>query len=209
MQSCLKRLIDVFVALAGLIVLSPILLVTAVIVRWKLGGPVIFKQQRPGLGGEGFLIYKFRTMTDARDENGALLQDSERLPAFGKVLRSSSLDELPELICVLKGDMSIIGPRPLMMKYLPRYTPQQMRRHEVKPGITGWAQVNGRNAISWEEKFELDVWYVDNWNLWIDFKILLKSISLVFQREGITQEGHVSAEEFMGTDARKDVGSED
>ena len=204
MKYFFKRAFDVISVLIGLILLSPLLLVVAVIVRIKLGSPVIFKQQRPGLHGNPFFMYKFRTMTDARDTDGNLMPDEERLPAFGKFLRSTSLDELPELFCVLKGDMSLIGPRPLMMKYLPRYTPQQARRHEVKPGITGWAQVNGRNAISWEEKFQLDVWYVDNWNMWIDFKILLKTFTSVFQREGITQYGHVTAEEFMGTEQKID-----
>ncbi len=202
MKHFFKRAFDIISVLIGLILLSPLLLVIAVIVRIKLGSPVIFKQQRPGLHGNAFCMYKFRTMTDARDTDGNLMPDEKRLPAFGKFLRSTSLDELPELFCVLKGDMSLIGPRPLMMKYLPRYTPEQARRHEVKPGITGWAQVNGRNAISWEEKFQLDVWYVDNWNLWIDFKILLKTFTSVFQREGITQHGHVTAEEFMGTEKK-------
>ena len=200
MKCFIKRVFDIISALIGLILLSPVLLIIAVIVRLKLGSPVIFEQQRPGLNGEPFFMYKFRTMTDARDSDGNLLPDEKRLPPFGKFLRSTSLDELPELICVLKGDMSLVGPRPLMMKYLPRYTPQQARRHEAKPGITGWAQVNGRNAISWEERFDLDVWYVDNWNLWIDMKILFKTVMSVFQREGISQQGHVTMTEFMGTE---------
>ena len=169
-------------------------------VRFKLGSPVLFKQDRPGLNGEPFYMYKFRTMTDQRDEQGNLLPDEQRLLKFGQLLRSTSLDELPELLCVLKGDMSLVGPRPLMMKYLSRYTPEQARRHEMKPGITGWAQINGRNAISWEDRFKLDVWYVDNWNVWLDIKILFKTVMLVFQREGITQEGHVTMTEFMGTE---------
>ena len=206
MKHFFKRAFDIISVLIGLILLSPLLLVVAAIVRIKLGSPMIFKQQRPGLHGNAFCMYKFRTMTDARDTDGNLMHDEERLPAFGKFLRSTSLDELPELFCVLKGDMSLIGPRPLMMKYLPRYTPEQARRHEVKPGITGWAQVNGRNVISWEEKFQLDVWYVDNWDLWIDFKILLKTFTSVFQREGITQRGHVTAEEFMGTEQKEPFG---
>ncbi len=203
MQLTLKRIFDIFAALIGLILLSPILLITAVIVRIKLGSPVIFKQQRPGLNGKSFYMYKFRTMTDQRDAEGNLLPDDRRLPTFGKMLRSTSLDELPELICVLTGDMSIVGPRPLMMKYLPRYTPEQARRHEVKPGITGWAQINGRNAISWEEKFKLDVWYVDNWNLWIDVKIIFKTFTAVFGRRGINQQGQATAEEFMGTEGNQ------
>jgi sugar transferase EpsL len=208
MKHFFKRAFDVISVSIGLILLSPLLLVVAVIVRIKLGSPVIFKQQRPGLDGNPFFMYKFRTMTDARDTDGNLMHDEERLPAFGKFLRSTSLDELPELFCVLKGDMSLIGPRPLMMKYLPRYTPQQARRHEVKPGITGWAQVNGRNAISWEEKFDLDIWYVDNWNLWIDFKILFKTVAMVFKRHGITEEGSATIEQFMGTEQKIDSNEE-
>ena len=199
-QLFLKRLIDVTGALIGLIVLSPILLFVAVVIRFKLGSPVLFRHKRPGLHGKPFELIKFRTMTDELDENGKLLPDSERLPAFGRFLRSTSMDELPELLSVLKGDMSLVGPRPLMMKYLPRYTAEQARRHEVKPGLTGWAQVNGRNAASWERKFELDVWYVDNWNLWLDFKIILMTLIAVIKREGITQPGQATASEFMGTE---------
>ncbi len=198
-QSFLKRVIDVTGALVGLIVLSPVLLIVAVVVYFKMGSPVLFRHQRPGLHGEPFELIKFRTMTDEQDENGKLLPDSERLPAFGRFLRSTSMDELPELLCVLKGDMSLVGPRPLMMKYLPRYTPEQARRHEVQPGITGWAQVNGRNAGSWERKFELDVWYVDHWNLWLDVKILMRTLVAVLAREGINQPGEATASEFMGT----------
>lgn len=193
---------DIIASFAALLLLFPVLVCTAIIVRFKLGSPVLFKQQRPGLNGKPFYMYKFRTMTDQRDEQGRLLPDEQRLPKFGQLLRSTSLDELPELLCVLKGDMSLVGPRPLMMKYLPRYTSQQARRHEMKPGITGWAQINGRNAISWEDRFELDVWYVDNWNIWIDIKILFKTVMSVFQREGITQEGHVTMTEFMGTEQK-------
>jgi lipopolysaccharide/colanic/teichoic acid biosynthesis glycosyltransferase len=173
--------------------------VLAVLVRLKLGFPILFRQQRPGLGGKAFVIYKFRTMTDQRDASGNLLPDEQRLPAFGRFLRSTSFDELPELLNVLKGDMSIVGPRPLMMKYLSRYATEQVRRHEVKPGITGWAQINGRNAISWEDKFKLDVWYVDNWTLWLDVKIILKSIWMVVTKQGITQQGRATMDEFMGT----------
>jgi lipopolysaccharide/colanic/teichoic acid biosynthesis glycosyltransferase len=195
----IKRLFDVISSVAGLIVISPLLVVLAVLVRLKLGSPILFCQQRPGFGGKAFVIYKFRTMTDQRDASGNLLPDSQRLPAFGRFLRSTSFDELPELFNVLKGDMSIVGPRPLMMKYLERYSPQQARRHEVKPGITGWAQINGRNAISWEDRFKLDVWYVDNWTLWLDMQIILKSIWMVVAREGITQQGRATMDEFMGT----------
>jgi sugar transferase EpsL len=199
MRHFVKRLFDIIISAAGLIVISPLLVVLAVLVRLKLGSPILFSQQRPGLGGKGFVIYKFRTMTDQHDASGNLLPDEQRLPAFGRFLRSTSFDELPELLNVLKGDMSIVGPRPLMMKYLERYSPEQARRHEVKPGITGWAQINGRNTISWEDKFKLDVWYVDNWTFWLDMKILLKSIWMVITREGITQQGRVTMDEFMGT----------
>jgi sugar transferase EpsL len=199
MKHFFKRVFDVISVLIGLILLSPLLLVVAVMVRLKLGSPVLYRQQRPGLHGKPFELIKFRTMTDERDENGKLLPDSERLPAFGRFLRTMSMDELPELLCILKGDMSLVGPRPLMMKYLSRYTIEQARRHEVKPGITGWAQVNGRNAISWEEKFELDVWYVDHWNLWLDLKILIKTLIAVLSRKGINQPGEATASEFMGT----------
>jgi len=199
MKHFFKRVFDVISALIGLILLSPLLLIVAVMVRFKLGSPVFFRHQRPGLHGRPFELIKFRTMTDRRDENGKLLPDDQRLPAFGRFLRSTSMDELPELLCVLKGDMSLVGPRPLMMKYLPRYTPEQARRHEVKPGITGWAQVNGRNASSWEKKFELDVWYVDHCNLWLDLKILVKTPISILKREGITELGEATASEFMGT----------
>jgi sugar transferase EpsL len=199
MKHFFKRVFDVISVLIGLILLSPLLLVVAVMVRLKLGSPVLYRQQRPGLHGKPFELIKFRTMTDERDENGKLLPDSERLPAFGRFLRTMSMDELPELLCILKGDMSLVGPRPLMMKYLSRYTIEQARRHEVKPGITGWAQVNGRNAISWEEKFELDVWYVDHWNLWLDLKILIKTLIAVLSRKGINQPGEATASKFMGT----------
>jgi lipopolysaccharide/colanic/teichoic acid biosynthesis glycosyltransferase len=174
------------------------LLFLAAAARLKIGSPVLFRQQRPGLNGKSFTIYKFRTM-DVYDSKGSPLPDDERLPAFGKFLRSTSLDELPELFNVLKGNMSIVGPRPLMTKYLDRYTPEQARRHQVKPGITGWAQVNGRNAVSWEDKFRLDVWYVDNWSLYIDLKIILKSFVLVFKRTGVTQDGRATVDEFMGS----------
>ncbi|MGA2070552.1 MAG: sugar transferase [Sedimentisphaerales bacterium] len=199
MRHLVKRLFDMIASAAGLIVISPFLVVLAFMVRLKLGSPILFRQQRPGLGGKAFVIYKFRTMTDQRDASGNLLPDEQRLPAFGRFLRSTSFDELPELLNVLKGDMSIVGPRPLMMKYLGRYSPQQARRHEVRPGITGWAQINGRNAVSWEDKFRLDVWYVDNWTLWLDMKIILKSVWMVVAREGITQHGRATIDEFLGT----------
>jgi sugar transferase EpsL len=199
MRHFTKRLFDIISSAAGLIVISPLLVILAVLARLKLGSPILFRQQRPGLGGKAFVIYKFRTMTDKCDASGNLLPDEHRLPAFGRFLRSTSFDELPELFNVLKGDMSIVGPRPLMMKYLGRYSPEQARRHEVKPGITGWAQVNGRNAISWEDKFKLDVWYVDNWTLWLDMKIIFKSIWMVIAKEGITQQGRATMDEFMGT----------
>jgi sugar transferase EpsL len=196
----LKRIIDFIAALAALILLSPLLLVVAVLVRFKLGSPVIFCQQRPGQKGKLFTIYKFRTMiSKTHDQNGTILPDDKRLPPFGLWLRATSLDELPELFNVFKGDMSIVGPRPLMTKYLPRYTPQQARRHEVKPGITGWAQINGRNNITWEEKFQLDVWYVDHGSLWLDMKILLKTLWLVVKRDNVAKEGHATVDEFMGS----------
>jgi len=195
-----KRIFDFFAALAALILLSPVLLVVAVLVRLKLGSPVLFRQHRPGHKSRLFTIFKFRTMiSKTHDENGNILPDDKRLPPFGLWLRATSLDELPELFNVLKGDMSIVGPRPLMAKYLDRYTPQQARRHEVKPGITGWAQINGRNNITWEEKFQMDVWYVDHWSLWLDIKILLKTLWLVIKRDNIAKEGHATVDEFMGS----------
>ena len=174
------------------------LLLLALLVRTKLGSPVFFRQTRPGLHGKPFEMVKFRTMTDARDAQGELLPDSERLPPFGRFLRSSSLDELPELWNVLKGEMSLVGPRPLLMEYLPLYTPQQYRRHEVRPGVTGWAQVNGRNAISWEEKFKLDVWYVDNVSFALDLKILWMTVRNVIQRKDISAANHATMEAFKG-----------
>lgn len=197
-----KRLFDVIASAVLLIVLSPLMLVIAALVWVNLGTPVIFKQVRPGLHGRPFTLYKFRTMTDARDENGRLLPDEQRLTKFGRFLRSTSLDELPELFNVLKGDMSLVGPRPLLMEYLPLYTPEQARRHEVRPGITGWAQVNGRNAISWEEKFKYDVWYVDNWSLWLDLKILFMTIVAVLRRNGISAEGHATMPVFRGQETQ-------
>jgi len=194
-----KRLIDLILAGIGILFTLPLLLILSVLIYFKLGSPIFFRQQRPGLGGQPFWLLKFRTMTDACGADGVLLPDSERLTRFGRFLRATSLDELPELINVLKGDMSLVGPRPLLMQYLDRYTPEQAQRHEVRPGITGWAQVNGRNAITWEEKFRLDVWYVDNWSLWLDIKIIFMTVWKIFKREGINQAGQATMEEFKGS----------
>lgn len=194
----LKRPLDIMASLVALVVLSPILGLLSVLVAAQLGRPILFTQIRPGLHSKPFTIYKFRTMIDACDSIGNLLPDAERLTPFGRFLRSTSLDELPELFNVLKGDMSLVGPRPLLMEYLDRYTPEQARRHEVRPGITGWAQINGRNAITWEEKFELDVWYVDNCSLWLDIKIFFLTMWKVVRRQGINQGGHATMSEFLG-----------
>ncbi len=195
----LKRGMDLMGATFGLVLLAPVMLVVALLIRLTMGSPVLFRQVRPGLYGRPFTMYKFRTMLDIRNERGELLPDELRLTPVGRFLRKTSLDELPELFNVLKGDMSLVGPRPLLMDYLDRYTPEQARRHEVKPGITGWAQVNGRNALTWEEKFKLDVWYVDNWSLWLDIKILFMTLVKVFKREGISADGHVTMPEFKGS----------
>ncbi len=194
----MKRIFDPIWALVGLVVLSPVLLSIALLVRWRIGRPVFFRQERPGYLGAPFTILKFRTMTEARDETGALLPDMMRMTTLGRWLRKTSLDELPELINVLNGDMCFVGPRPLLTRYMSRFTPEQLRRHEVKPGITGWAQVNGRNAIDWETKFALDVWYVDHVSLWLDFKILLKTAALVLWRRDISHDGYATMPEFMG-----------
>lgn len=194
-----KRLLDLFLTIPALILLTPVLILVAVLVRIKLGSPVLFQQRRAGLGGEPFTLFKFRSMDVAHDAQGSLLPDSERLTRFGRFLRGSSLDELPELINVLKRDMSLVGPRPLVMKYLDLYTPEQFRRHETLPGITGWAQINGRNALSWEEKFALDVWYVDHQSFWLDVKIIALTIVNLIRREGISQPGHATAQEFKGS----------
>jgi sugar transferase EpsL len=199
-----KRIFDILAALLALIVLCPLIVITAILVRIKLGSPVLFKQQRPGLHASPFYVYKFRTMTDQRDSSGQLLPDDVRLTSFGILLRRLSLDELPQLLNVVNGDLSLVGPRPLLMQYLNRYTPDQARRHEVKPGITGWAQVNGRNAISWDEKFKLDVLYVDNRSFRLDMKILWMTFVKVFKREGISQPGQATMEEFRGTDNDKE-----
>lgn len=193
-----KRVLDLFITVPALIALAPLLLLIALLVRIRMGSPILFKQQRPGLNGEPFTMFKFRTMTDQRDADGNLLRDADRLTALGRFLRSTSLDELPELVNVLKGDMSLVGPRPLLMQYLDRYTPEQARRHEVRPGITGWAQINGRNAITWEEKFALDVWYVDHCSLRLDVKIIALTIWKVLKREGISQAGQATMSEFAG-----------
>lgn len=195
----LKRLLDILVAFIALLLLSPLCILLAFKVKKNLGSPVLFSQLRPGLYGKPFVMIKFRTMLDAGDTQSSNLPDSERLTLFGQKLRSSSLDELPGLWSVFKGDMSLVGPRPLLMEYLPLYTPEQARRHEVRPGITGWAQVNGRNAISWEEKFALDVWYVDNQSFWLDIKILLLTVKKVFAREGISAAGEATMSKFTGT----------
>jgi sugar transferase EpsL len=195
-----KRIFDILAALFGLVLLSPLLLLLALLVRIFHGAPVLFGQTRPGYRGTLFRIYKFRTMTDARAADGSLLPDAERLTPLGRFLRASSLDELPELLNILRGEMSLVGPRPLLVQYLERYSPEQMRRHDVLPGITGWAQVNGRNALTWDEKFALDVWYVDNRSFWLDIKIIFMTVWKVFKREGISQPGHATAEEFMGSD---------
>lgn len=194
----IKRLLDIFVAALGLLLLLPVLAVVAWQIRRNLGSPVLFRQVRPGLDGKPFEMIKFRTMQDVVDVAGKPLPDSERMTPFGSFLRSSSLDELPELWNVLKGEMSIVGPRPLLMEYLPLYSPEQYRRHEVRPGVTGWAQVNGRNALSWDEKFKLDVWYVDNRSLWLDLKVILLTVKKVVVRDGISAEGEATMAKFTG-----------
>ena len=193
-----KRLLDITCSLGFILCFWWLYIVVAILVKRKLGSPVIFKQQRPGLNGKIFTMYKFRSMTDAKDKDGNLLSDTERLPKFGKLLRATSLDEIPEFINVLKGDMSLIGPRPLLVEYLERYNDEQKRRHEVRPGITGWAQVNGRNAISWEEKFRYDVEYVDKLNFLLDMKIVFLTIKKIVVKEGISQEGNATMEKFTG-----------
>ncbi|MCD5406677.1 MAG: sugar transferase [Desulfotomaculum sp.] len=194
----MKRLFDLLVATVLLVLLAPLMVLTAVIIRLKLGAPVIFKQQRPGRHAKLFYLYKFRSMTGERDDQGNLLPDGVRLTPFGQFLRRFSLDELPQLVNVIKGNLSLVGPRPLLIEYLPLYTSEQTRRHQVKPGITGWAQVNGRNAISWEEKFALDVWYVDNRSFWLDIKILWLTLIKVIKSEGISQQGQATVEKFRG-----------
>lgn len=204
-QGLIKRLFDFSASFFGLILLSPIIALVAWKIRKNLGSPVLFRQTRPGLNGKPFEMVKFRTMKDAVDSQGNPLPDSERMTSFGDKLRNSSLDELPELWNVLKGDMSLVGPRPLLMQYLPLYSKEQARRHEVRPGVTGWAQINGRNAISWEEKFKLDVWYVDNRNLLLDIKILFLTVKKVFVKEGISADGHVTIEPFTGQSKQSEI----
>lgn len=198
-EKFIKRPLDAFLATGAIIILSPVLLITAILVRMKLGSPVLFTQDRPGRDEKIFRLYKFRTMTDARDENGVLLPDDQRLPEFGQKLRSTSLDELPELVNMIKGDMAVVGPRPLLVRYLPRYNTHQARRHEVRPGFTGLAQVHGRNSISWEEKFDWDVQYVDHITFKGDAKIIFDTVRTVLKREGITGGGEVTMAEFMGS----------
>jgi sugar transferase EpsL len=195
-----KRIFDLLLTVPGFLVLSPALLLLAILVRIRMGAPVLFTQQRPGMEGKPFAMYKFRTMNEASDRDGNLLPDAQRLTCLGRFLRAFSLDELPELVNVLRGEMSLVGPRPLLMRYLERYTAEQARRHEVLPGITGWAQVNGRNVLTWEDKFAHDVWYVENWSLWLDIRILVMTLWKVIRREGISQSGFATAPEFMGSD---------
>jgi len=192
-QLFLKLLFDIIVSLTLIILLVPLILFIALLIWVTMGRPILFRQRRVGYQGQVFTIYKFRTMTEERDENGNLLPDEQRLTRFGRFLRETSLDELPELFNVLKGDMSLVGPRPLLVEYLPYYTPEERKRHNMRPGITGWAQVNGRNAITWDQKLALDVWYVDNWSLWLDFKIILMTIIKVIKREGISTNGYATA----------------
>lgn len=194
-----KRFFDVIICVAALLIMSPLLTVLMILTWLLMKNPIFFKQTRPGLHSKPFQLIKFRTMTETRSKEGNLLPDAERLTTYGRFLRSTSLDELPELFNVLKGEMSLVGPRPLLIQYLDRYTPDQARRHEVKPGITGWAQVNGRNAITWEEKFKLDVWYVDNRSMWLDIKIIGMTIMKILKREGVNEPGQATMTEFMGS----------
>jgi len=195
-----KRIFDLVLTLPGLMLISPLLVLLAVCVRVAHGAPVLFRQPRPGYKGRPFTLYKFRTMTNARAADGSLLPDAMRLTRLGRIMRSLSLDELPELYNVLRGEMSLVGPRPLLMQYLERYSPEQMRRHDVTPGMTGWAQVNGRNALTWQEKFDLDLWYVDHWSFGLDLRILCLTFWKMLKREGINQPGHATMEEFRGND---------
>lgn len=199
MGEIMKRTIDLIGSFLLLVILFPIILLTTFLVSWKIGFPFLFKQERPGLHGKSFFVYKFRSMTDERNENGKLLPDDVRLTSYGKMIRKLSLDELPQLWNVIRGDMSFVGPRPLLVDYLPLYNERQAKRHNVRPGITGWAQINGRNAISWEEKFELDVWYVENQSFWLDVKILFMTVKKVFKSEGISQEGQATMTKFEGS----------
>lgn len=202
----MKRIFDFICSLLFLVILSPIILIVSILVRIKLGSPIFFKQERPGLHGKPFFVYKFRTMTDDKDANGELLPDHIRLTSFGKLLRKLSIDELPQFYNVLKGELSLVGPRPLLMEYLPLYSDEQARRHDVKPGITGWAQVNGRNAITWEDKFKLDVWYVDNQSFLLDLKILWMTVIKVVKSEGISANNHVTISKFTGNTDKEMTG---
>ncbi len=193
-----KRLFDFTFSFLALVVLSPIIFVTAILVRIFIGTPILFKQQRPGYKGHPFFIYKFRSMTNRLTRDGSLLPDDERLTRFGRLLRSLSLDELPELFNILRGEMSFVGPRPLLMEYLPLYSPEQARRHDMVPGLTGWAQIHGRNAINWVARFKMDVWYVDNWSFWLDIRIIFLTVWKVLSREGVNQEGQATVEYFKG-----------
>ncbi len=197
-----KRLLDLALVIPSLIILAPVIALTALAVRMAMGRGVLYRQERPGLHGKPFMLYKFRTMIDAYDEHGQPLSDAERLTPFGRWLRKLSLDELPQLWNVLRGDMSLVGPRPLVIRYLPRYTPEQFRRHDVRPGLTGWTQTNGRNALSWDQKFQFDVWYVDHVSLWLDVKIIARTIWLVLRRANVSAEGHATMPEFMGSAAK-------
>lgn len=202
-EKYIKRILDILLSLSAIIILSPLLLILSVLVRVKLGKPILFRQERPGKNEKIFTLCKFRTMTDKRDEKGELLPDEKRLTGFGKMLRSTSLDELPELINILKGDMSLIGPRPLLVKYLPLYNETQKHRHDVRPGLTGWAQINGRNAITWEQKFEYDVEYVNNLSFALDLRIFFGTVRAVLRREGISSSTNATMEEFKGTSDKK------
>jgi lipopolysaccharide/colanic/teichoic acid biosynthesis glycosyltransferase len=199
-----KRIFDLVLTILGIILISPLVVIIVLLVWVIHGWPVIFSQRRPGYRGRPFSVYKFRTMIETHDAQGKLLPDAERLTPLGTFLRSTSLDELPELFNVLRGEMSLVGPRPLLMQYLGRYSPEQARRHDVLPGITGWAQINGRNTLTWEDKFRMDVWYVDHWSFWLDFKILLLTFWKVIKREGINQTENITMDEFMGTEERND-----
>lgn len=198
-QLLIKRLLDICAALFALTICLPIYLVIALYIKLNSDGPILFKQERVGFMGKPFICYKFRTMTDDRGEDGELLPDENRLKPWGKFLRSTSLDELPQFVNILKGEMSLIGPRALPVKYLPRYTEKQMRRHEMRPGMTSWTAVNGRNNVDWDRKFEMDVWYVDNWSLWLDFKVFFLTFYVVLKKDGVNREGHVTRDEFLGT----------
>ena len=200
----IKRLMDITLSVTLLILLTPVLIIISILVAWQHGSPILFRQKRPGFHGEIFTIYKFRTMRDMVDDQGILLPDAKRLTKLGRFLRATSLDELPEFINILKGEMSFVGPRPLLIEYLPLYNSEQARRHNVLPGMTGWAQVHGRNVLTWQEKFDLDIWYVDHWSFWLDIKIIGMTILKVLKREGISQPGQVTAEPFTGNPPEED-----